>query len=101
MINGQLTGAQLIADERREQIRKHNRTLKHDSLLWTEKQLKKAAKALLQSKLHTRLRRRPSGFDTPLWVKICNKPEKERLVIAGAFLAAEIDRITLSNTKED
>jgi hypothetical protein len=34
----------------------------------------------------------PEGWDVERWVKMINKPFRERLVIAGALIAAEIDR---------
>ena len=35
----------------------------------------------------------PEGWSFELFKKMCNKPYKERLVIAGALIAAEIDRL--------
>lgn len=35
----------------------------------------------------------PSFWDKALWKRMIEKPEKERLIIAGALIAAEIDRI--------
>ena len=33
------------------------------------------------------------NWDEDLWQKMCNKSYKDRLIIAGALIAAEIDRL--------
>ncbi len=41
----------------------------------------------------------PDGWDRDYWSRLVRKPFKERLVIAGALIAAEIDRLlTKDNT---
>lgn len=35
----------------------------------------------------------PANWDKQVWLKMCRKPYTERLAIAGALIAAEIDRI--------
>jgi len=39
----------------------------------------------------------PKGWDHKIWEKMCHKNYKKRLIIAGALIAAEIDRL---NSKE-
>lgn len=89
------TGAQLIAIEREEQLKKHNRTIALDVELNSEYQLSKAAATLIiddaggywSSDLC------PEGWNQTIWDKMTNKSYKERLIIAGALIAAEIDRL--------
>lgn len=82
------TGVELIAIEREEQIEKHGRTVDKDVKFNNEFQLKNGAIELLSSDFI-----RPGGWNKTTWDKMCTKPYKERLIIAGALLAAEIDRI--------
>ena len=35
----------------------------------------------------------PSFWDVSIWKRMIAKPEKERMIISAALLAAEIDRI--------
>lgn len=84
-----LTGAEMISKEREEQIKKHGWTLENDEQ-YSEGQLIKAALFSIN----------PSQFEWPYhWNekfrdKIINKHnEVERLRVAGAFIAAEIDRL--------
>lgn len=93
------TGIELIAEERQEQIEKHGRSLDKDTTINKYFELLKAANGLLYS---------PSelspmsiiidmgglnGWDKTILAKMDAKPYKERLIIAGALIAAEIDRI--------
>ena len=86
------SGIKLIAIERQEQIEKHGRTLESDARNNGGRELCKAAIALLQQN--------PSIMDFPeswrqsaLTHKIAAKSYDKRVVIAGAMLAAESDRI--------
>lgn len=36
----------------------------------------------------------PSDWDDTISLKMCSKSYKERLIIAGALIAAELDRLT-------
>lgn len=36
----------------------------------------------------------PTGWDKSIWAKMCSKSYKERLIMAGALIAAELDRLT-------
>jgi len=86
------TGIELIAIERTEQIKKHGRTIQSDVEENTEDQLPTAALWLIEGGLTMR-QRVPSQWDEDIWHKMIDKPYKERLIIAGALIAAEIDRL--------
>ena len=78
----------LIAIERQEQIEKHGYTLEDDQN-YTSGQLLLAAR-YCETLDHTDW---PVGWNLTRRDKIALKPYKERLIIAGAFIAAEIDRL--------
>ncbi len=83
------TGAELIAIERDEQIKKHGFTKQHDADTHDNGNIVDAVKCILENK---------SAKDFPLgWEnfagKITKKKYKEKLIIAGALLAAEVDRL--------
>lgn len=91
------TGIQLIAIERQEQIEKHGRTVENDKKLYAEdygnmSQLTFVAEILMKRTFHNP--HPPKGWDVSIFNKMISKPYKERLIIAGALIAAEIDRIT-------
>ena len=89
------TGANLIMTKRERHITKHKRTQQYD-LQWDKGQLVKAARVLSWEKVLDResyMQLVPEGWDTALWMKMCNKPTLDRIVIAGSFLAAEADRL--------
>lgn len=95
-----MTGIELIAQERKEQIRKHGRTIEKDVAENANKQLGEAASMLALDYPFICLEaddvvenHRPKDWDENLWEKMVNKSYKERLVIAGALIAAEIDRL--------
>lgn len=82
------TGIELIAEERQEQIKKHKWSLFHDTKHNNNELIYAAAYALEPNKFNG------SRFD---WIsfqlKIDSKAEIERLKVAGALIAAEIDRL--------
>lgn len=84
------TGIQEIQIERDEQINKHNRQIKDDVLNNPNEELKKAAIAMLtndQSEF-------PENWNFFRKERLLDgKSYKKRLAIAGAFCAAEIDRL--------
>lgn len=94
-----LTGVELIAQERHEQVVKHHRTISDDVKYNSENQLTCAAAVLLRlddefsivdlmaqfGKL--------KGWDLDILRRMDAKPYKERLITAGALIAAELDRI--------
>ena len=93
------TGIELIAEERQEQIEKHGYNSDHDhdeyseinsnDFIRTESLLRDAAIGCLNADRGEF----PAFWDETRVGKICNKPYKERLIIAGALIAAEIDRL--------
>lgn len=94
-----LTGAELIAKERQEQIEKHGRTLAHDLEFNQNGQLAEAASFLclpdwgcndIDDIVEDHC---PLGWDEKIWRKMLEKPYGERIIIAGALMSAEIDRI--------
>ena len=93
------TGIELIAEERREQIEKHGRTVDLDVKHNTSYQLCKGATRITfapdeeGADLMTYEIFVPDGWDKDIWKRMLNKPYKERLIIAGALIAAEIDRL--------
>lgn len=97
-----MTGIELISQERQEQITKHGRTVEEDKNLNTEFQLTDAASCLsipvpegMESVyIQSHENHPPVGWDKEIWGRMLRKPLKERLIIAGALIAAEIDRIS-------
>jgi len=95
-------GVAAIAKERDEQIYKHGRSVQQDKEFNNEYQLADAATALVmpvpegmeEAYWQGQGEYPPVGWDREIWKKMIHKPYKERLVIAGALIAAEIDRIS-------
>lgn len=85
------TGIELIIEERKEQVQKHHRSISEDVILNDKKQLSTAARRLLYP--DTTCSETPYNWNKESWTKIRNKTYKERLIIAGALIAAEIDRL--------
>ena len=101
-----IKGIDLISQEREEQLTKHGITVESDVENNNEYQLVDAASALVspheesfeEMYVQTQSDYPPVGWDKePLLAllsdKEIRKPYKDRLVIAGALIAAEIDRI--------
>jgi hypothetical protein len=86
------TGIKLISDERKEQLEKHNRSLQEDYECNDRNQLAVAATWLIEGGIDMQ-QRTPSEWDEDIWLKMVRKSYKERLIIAGALIAAEIDRL--------
>ena len=84
------TGIELITEERKEQIEKHQRTVEFDIALNYDYQLQEAAIWLISGRNN---QRPPNGWDEKIWNYMLSKSLKERLIIAGALIAAEIDRL--------
>lgn len=101
------TGIELIAEERQRQIEKHGRTIKKDVYLNDVYQLSNAAGMLtyvdpeeLDGYPEDDGRYDFTHVCPPDWSeirfnKMMNKEYIERLIIAGALIAAEIDRIQI------
>ncbi len=96
-------GASLIAKERHEkQIKKHGFTGKHhaEHPEWYDKgQLIEAAHTLSVPVIKSCLV--PLNWDAEWFKNMCDRDHEERLVISGALIAAEIDRLAyLKNNPE-
>lgn len=81
----------MIAEERKEQIEKHGYTIEKDVIENRFSQLTDAAMMLLMTDRHKLTP--PSFWDVSIWKRMIAKPEKERMIVSAALLAAEIDRI--------
>lgn len=98
-----ITGIQLIAHERKKQIDKHGFTGEHHANHpeWYENhQLQFAATTLLMHEFEEQLEidaLTPDGWNAEWFEKMNNKTRRERLVIAGALIAAELDRLNSQN----
>ena len=89
------TGIELIKKEREEQILKHGRTTEKDVQQNGSYQLAIGASKLLAYPAECQnYQLPPNGWDVDIYKKMRDKPYKERLIIAGALIAAEIDRLT-------
>jgi len=96
------TGLGEIVQERQEQIEKHGRTVDWDVKTNNQCQLSIAASYLTKDIPIYRVEPEdilPEGWDLERWEKICAKPYMERLIIAGTFIAAELDRLKEINRK--
>lgn len=94
------TGINLIEEERKEQLYKHEISIDADMLNNKDYQLSKAATVLATydpSEWDSPEDCQPEGWDRFLWERAYHKPYKERLIIAGALIAAEIDRLQYEN----
>ena len=83
------TATTLIKKERFEQTNKHGYSAQHDDDVNNRYQLQMAAEAIVDADDS----QFPAGWDLTLVQKMCDKPELERLIIAGAFYTAEQERI--------
>lgn len=88
-----MTGIELIAQEREEQLTKHNRSIKADILYNSNRELIIAATTLLGTSVFYKF---PENWNKTICEKMLKKPKIEQLAIAGAFIAAEIDRLNNS-----
>jgi len=89
-----LTGIELIAQERKEQLEKHNRTIEKDIIVNEDFQLSEAASVLCHPDIVKSAEETlPAWWSFDVWRKMCDKSYADRLVIAGALIAAEIDRL--------
>lgn len=86
-----MTGAELIAQERKEQIEKHGFSVANDQY-YAQGQLIDAAMFCIDPVMNGW----PDGWDDHFEDKIRSKDRIGRLQVAGAFIAAEIDREILT-----
>lgn len=82
------TGIELIAEEREKQIAK-GYTLQHDTKVNNGSGLEMAAMGTLLGNPGSF----PADWDTTSVEHICDHSKLDRLIIAGALIAAEIDRV--------
>ena len=87
-----MTGVELIAQERQEQIEKHGRTVESDAKENKGGELRKGAIALIDAHGQGKIEDLPLCWSDKICLKMIKKSYKERLIIAGALIAAEIDR---------
>jgi len=88
-----MSGVELIAKEREEQIEVHGCSIEYDCANNFEGQLVYAAHVLLEGNDEERLGYEvPVGWGEVLWDKMLRKNYRDRLVMAGALIAAELDR---------
>lgn len=97
------TGIELITEERQKQIDKHGFTAEHHAnnpQWYEENQLSHASELLLHPDTEDLVRPMalkgtfyPTNWNKEWFVNLMNKSEKERLIIAGALIAAELDRL--------
>lgn len=85
-----MTGVELIAIERQEQITKHGRFIDDDYKYNTNHQLTKAAMRLLMDL--PIIQNPPENWNSDMWEHMATKSFYKRLIIAGALIAAAIDR---------
>jgi hypothetical protein len=85
------TGIELIADERKNQIEKHGRTVERDVRENPSGELALGAINLIHKNCYWS--DFPGSWNRQTCEHMANKPYKERLVIAGALISAEIDRL--------
>lgn len=92
-----MNGLELIFKERQEQIIKHRRTVDKDVAHNDGQQLVVAAIALIdpntEQNTNDRFMNMPAVWDEKACARMATKDYKHRLIIAGALIAAEIDRI--------
>lgn len=86
-------GSKLIAEERQKQIDKHGFTAEHhvNHPEWYEMdQLSRAAVSIL---MPYEISLSPDNWDMEWFRNLKSRTKKERLIIAGALIAAELDRL--------
>lgn len=90
-----MTGIELIAKERKEQLEKHGISVKNDAQFNSISEYNGLPALPLEAVrlLDLSIQRAPSHWDKKRMEKMETKLYKERLIIAGALIAAEIDRI--------
>lgn len=102
-------GAELVAKERQKQIDKHGFTAEHhvNHPEWYEEgQLINAAQGLSQYNPDSDRNKAyrdmvPENWDLIWWQKMCDRSHKERLIISGALIVAELDRLTELELQEE
>ena len=85
-----MSGIELIAIERQEQIEKHGFTTDIDVVTNDDYELRVAAMRMIGDRNDYEP---PVGWNKKIWAKMMAKEKKGKLIIAGALIAAEIDRL--------
>lgn len=90
-----MNGIELIAKERKEQQEKHGISVKNDAQFNSILQFNgiPAIPIAVIGIIDDSFQHAPAHWDKAFLDKIKKKPYKERLIIAGALIAAEIDRV--------
>lgn len=90
-----MSGIELIAKEREEQQKKHGISVKNDVQFNSKMEFNglPALPLAVVGLLDSSCQRVPAHWDTKRLEHMRTKPYKERLIIAGAFIAAELDRL--------
>lgn len=94
-----MEGIDLIGKEREEQKNKHQRSVAMDVKNNSNRELSYAASSLVNPDLaddwssEAIAKIFPKAWDEEIVYKMMNRSYKERVIIAGAMLAAELDRI--------
>lgn len=96
------TGVELIAEERQKQILKHGFTGKHhaDHPEWYDQNQLVSASQVLIERDTTLIEWHPLNWDAVWFQRLLDNPYFERLKIAAAMLAAELDRINELKERE-
>lgn len=100
------TGIELISVERQEQIVKHGYDadfVNENFQYYDAKQLAWMAELLLSASAINVIEYNcyPANWPKDEVEKMLNKPYKERLIISGALIAAEIDRLSYYNELQE
>ena len=90
-----MTGIELIAKERKEQLEKHGISVKNDAQFNSMMQFNGLCALPIATigLIDDSFQHVPMHWDKKRLDKMRKKQYKERLIIAGAFIAAELDRI--------
>lgn len=95
------TGIELIAEERQKQLENYSVQFDVEVNSGFERPLTRAAAGLsIESNGFVSRFMIPEGWDRTQWNKLNDKPYKHRLIIAGALIAAEIDRYEAAEAVE-
>lgn len=90
IVNKDFHGIIAMLNERNDQINKHGFNVEHDVKFNSNGELVTVARALM--KFHATTHDFPASWDIEFVRKMILKSYTERLIIAGALLAAEVDR---------
>lgn len=81
------TGAESIVNERDRQVMENGHTIQSDAIRYRNGELVQVALAII----HNNIEFAPADWDRVLVQKWLDLPAAERLIVAGAFLSAQID----------